>query len=67
MDNDYEYGCTCPTGHPPCSFCVSLTEEEAEIHAQYGSRAVYRFREGNLPEPVRLEQHYSHVKGYGEF
>lgn len=41
MEGEPEYGCTCPIGHPPCGFCTSLTEEEADIHAQYGSGAVY--------------------------
>ena len=35
--------CTCHIA-PPCSFCVSLTEEEVEIMAKSGVSGVLAFR-----------------------
>ena len=40
----YHEGCTCPTGHPPCSWCMSLTEVEVEIYDTGGQEAVLEFR-----------------------
>lgn len=71
MDEDYEArGCTCWQGHPPCSFCTSMTEEEADLFAQGGSQAVRNHRNGwKPPEPVevQLARHYACVEEYGEF
>lgn len=43
MSDMDEQGCTCHV-NPPCSFCMSLTEEEAEIFHKGGAIAVYMHR-----------------------
>ena len=35
--------CSCHI-NPPCAFCVSLTEEEAEIFMNQGMEALKKFR-----------------------
>lgn len=45
MNTDDE--CTCHIA-PPCSFCVSLTEEEAEAFCSGGSQAVRKMRERDV-------------------
>lgn len=37
-------GCLCFQGRPPCGWCESLTEEEADIQAREGSEGVERYR-----------------------
>lgn len=43
--------CTCHL-HPPCHFCQSLTEEEADIYANEGMRALRRFRNRVTEEEI---------------
>lgn len=43
-------GCTCHIS-PPCNWCTSLTEEEAELFAQGGEAAVHKHREQADDEP----------------
>lgn len=64
---DDERGCTCPTGHPPCGFCTSLTEEEVAIYDEYGSGAVYQLRKGVTPPAMAVKLHYACMEEYGEF
>ncbi|KKN20704.1 hypothetical protein LCGC14_0932760 [marine sediment metagenome] len=41
----YYEGCTCAaSGHPPCSWCMSLSEEEVEILDNGGQEAVLEYR-----------------------
>lgn len=44
-------GCSCHIS-PPCSFCTSLTEEEADVYAKGGLDALrkYRQRQKDLDE-----------------
>lgn len=35
-----ENGCQCPAGHPPCDFCTSMNEEEAEAYFSGGMEAL---------------------------
>jgi hypothetical protein len=37
-------GCSCHI-NPPCNWCVSLTEEEADLFASGGVQAVLKHRE----------------------
>lgn len=44
MDADlFDRGCTCHTGHPPCSFCTDMAEEEADAYASGGHAALLPF------------------------
>jgi hypothetical protein len=45
MRDMLDEGCLCPNGHPPCEFCVSLTEEELDVYQRYGAAGVRRLRE----------------------
>ncbi len=38
-----ERGCICHCGHPPCSFCTSLNEEEADVYANHGRVGLREF------------------------
>ena len=41
MDADLrDMGCQCPSGHPPCQFCTSMTEEEVEAYVSGGMNAL---------------------------
>ncbi len=40
-----EFGCTC-FKCPPCSFCTSLSEIEADIYASYGLDALKKYVKG---------------------
>ena len=39
-DELLEGGCQCPNGHPPCSFCTEMDEDEAEIYCSEGYAAL---------------------------
>lgn len=39
-DELLEGGCQCPAGHPPCSFCTEMDEDEAEIYCSEGHTAL---------------------------
>lgn len=41
-DDLKEMGCTCHS-HPPCPFCMDLTEEEADIFSNEGMSALRTF------------------------
>lgn len=48
IDVDFlEYGCTC-FKCPPCSFCTSLSETEADIYAGYGLDALKKYVRGRV-------------------
>ena len=40
------YGCSCQS-HPPCSFCMALTEEEADIMWNEGSDGFDKYMKNN--------------------
>ena len=50
-------GCLCnaPPYLPPCRFCTSLTEYEAEIYEQWGETGVQNVRMG-LPPAVDADE-----------
>lgn len=52
---EYGHGCSCqhPNGRPPCSFCVSLTEEEADAVSAYGMTGLRNLWAGLAPSYVR--------------
>lgn len=45
-------GCTCHIGHPPCSFCLELDEEEADIYSNGGMKALGDYIEKREEEAV---------------
>ena len=47
-DELLDRGCTCPGGHPPCSFCTDAfaDEEEREIYNAEGASGVREHRSG---------------------
>jgi hypothetical protein len=69
--DDYDLldeGCTCPTGHPPCSFCTSLDADEYEVYLSGGADAVRAMRdaiENGEPWPP-LPPHHDHPN-FGRF
>lgn len=62
--NDYpsddllDQGCTCPMGHPPCSFCTDalVDEEEREIYLNEGARGVREHRRGDRAIRIKCEE-----------
>lgn len=51
MSDNEPQGCSCHIS-PPCGFCTSLTEEEANVFAERGAKAVLdmrREREEQMP------------------
>lgn len=44
MDADLFYsGCSCHMGHPPCSFCTSMSDEEASAYWTGGRTSLLAF------------------------
>lgn len=40
--------CYCSTTHPPCSFCTSLDEDEADVYGSGGSELLRQYRAAKL-------------------
>jgi hypothetical protein len=49
-DAQFERGCSCHL-NPPCAWCESLTEQEAEIYWSAGTMAAIRDFRANNPDP----------------
>lgn len=45
-------GCSCHL-NPPCSFCLSLNEEEANVFANGGAKALEKYRNRKTPTTVK--------------
>lgn len=64
---DEPTGCHCHL-NPPCSYCMSLTEEEVSIHDELGEKGVADYRaamENGAPWPP-LPEYHDHPK-FGRF
>lgn len=57
-DDLLDQGCSCPTGHPPCSFCTDalVDEEEREIYSAEGADGVREHRCGDRAIRLRCEE-----------
>lgn len=49
-----DMGCQCPSGHPPCQFCTSMTEEEAEAYCSGGMNALRNLWEEETVEEFNI-------------